>query len=184
MSLSYPDHWKEATWAKGPKYNKIKEIIDFINDLTSVNGVAIIPFGVFLSSVDVFTSANAVYSEGITATWLSAAFHLDRWRVVNGTTRYLKITNAKLIWYQSAAAYQLDRFRIKRHSSNWGSTVSVVDDTTDRGVAGGNNYSWTLSSNNILSATNEGFSVIVYHKTKAAQADFRIRALEITYEYV
>ena len=279
MAISNPNHWMEDYKFKGPKYDKITEIIAALNtledhgnlsgladddhtqylniarhDLTARHGAAVVDHGGIgglgdddhsqyikedgtrpfsgdqsmgshkLTSVtdptlaqdaatknyvDAHAISGEVFIPGsnfipgvfadmgsdgvntiindITDTFIQGFLPLASQMTIGGTTKYLKITSVRVNWQQSDAADDLDRFFMRRFISGSGTAQTCLDDTTNRGVAGYNSYTYSITVNNTLNSTYDIFSIAIFYIKTAGGAsaiDWRFQGCMITYEYV
>ena len=137
------------------------------------------------SQTDVFSDGSRDYHQFTGASgWMHSNDNpMPIKLTINGTTKYLKITKAKVFWIQAGAADDLSRVLIKHHVDD-GTITTVKDDPTDRGAAGFNSFEYTTFANNQADANTLGFSIIIYSVAHSPASDWKLDGVRFTFEYV
>lgn len=117
----------------------------------------------------------------------SSVFPLPISLTINGTTKYVKITQVEVGWNQTAASDDLSRIIVKEHTRSTGAINTVLDDPNDQGVAGWNLASWDevgdSFANHQADSNTLNYSVILYSAANSPAGDWKCDSVVYTYEY-
>lgn len=150
--------------SKGDGKGSLKMLGNFING----TGTAMVSDG---NNFYILSTAADSFRGTVDADWK---------RTVGGATKYLRITTIEVYWYAANAA-QIDLFQVTM-TDLAGTSSTLVNDGTDRGTTGYNNFTYTV--NTTLTSTYKQFSILIGYKNKTANADFRLAGCLVNYEYV
>lgn len=158
-------------------------------DAHAISGKVFIPGSNFVPGPNSPMSSDGVntYIADTFDTYIQGFLPLPSQITIGGTVKYLKITTVRVNWNQNNAGDDLNRFWMRRFISGTGTGQTCLDDGTNRGAAGYNNYSYSITVNNTLDATYDIFSIIIYYIKSAggaATTDWRFQGCMVTYEYV
>jgi hypothetical protein len=181
--ISYPAYWKEPFFDKGPKYDKIKEIIDAVNAVNALEGELQVPGEIAVTIGGINGDGRRVYRTTATDGWFQINAPLPhKIKLQNGTYVYPQITSIRANWWQGNATAQLDRILVRKMRSDTSATINVLDDPTNRGAAGDNTYTWS-SLTGRLDATYDMFKFLIYHIYDTAITNFKFMSCTIVYDY-